>query len=67
MSAASLRNLIQNAGQELFLMFDERMIPAYLLGMVEHYSRQAAFNGQNSISAGAVFFIILLEMIITFY
>jgi hypothetical protein len=61
MSAASLRNLIQMLAGTLFLIFDERsMIPAYLLGMVEHYSRQAAFNGQNShLSWGGIPFIIL--------
>ena len=61
MSAASLKYLMQELIGTVALFFDERsMIPAYVMGMSEQYSRQAAFNGQNSeISWGGIPIIIV--------
>jgi hypothetical protein len=49
MSAASLKSLMQELTDTIAIIVDERsMVSAQVLGMMEQYSRQAAFNGQNS-------------------
>ena len=49
MNATSLKYLMQEFTDTVALVMDERsMIAAYVMGMMEQYSRQAAFNGQNS-------------------
>jgi hypothetical protein len=48
MSAASLKSLMQELTDTVAIIVDERsMVSAKVLGMMEQYSRQAAFNGQN--------------------
>jgi hypothetical protein len=49
MSAASLKCLMQELTDTVAIIVDERsMVSAKVLGMMEQYSRQAAYNGQNS-------------------
>jgi hypothetical protein len=62
MNATSLKYLMQEFTDTVALVMDERsMIAACIMGMMEQYSRQAAFNGQNSeVSWGGIPIVLLL-------